>query len=536
MKRRILLISVCCTLAAALLVGGFFAWRSFGTEPVKVYAVSDIGYYDWYYSGSSSSGEVRSDNIQTVYLSETQQVTSVAVTEGQTVKKGDILLSYDSSLSALELSKKQLEIDKTDREIKKAKEEYNSLAGYAAYPLSFFGDFQIVLLTQEETVQTEPVETAEEPSVPALPGEKDEDGRVSTYFLVGGSGTKDAPYLYVIGENIPFDDVFLSALLLEQEQAYVVFARCEDDLFDGIVTNSWGICFTRNENSEVGFSLFTTDGRLGKSLLDPTSRDELEELPDDPIIDPGPVGPSWEEIQMRKKELEQQIREGDIQLRMAKLELARMQRELGDGNIYADFDGTVTFVGDPETAQMFFEPVVKLSAGGGYYINGSVSELALSSVQAGQTVVVSAWESGTFCEGVVTEVSTTPSPDMGWSSGNPNVTYYIYTVFVDGSNDLKEGEWVGLTLGEGSEENEESAFFLDKAFILQENGKSYVYVQGDGKKLEKREIITGRDAYGSAVELCGGIDEQDYIAFPYASDVKVGARTVESKIDELYGY
>lgn len=544
-KRKLILIPTVCVLAAALLVGGFFTWRHFAADPVKVYAVSDLGYYDSWSFSESSGGMVRTDRMQTVYLSETQQVTDILVSEGQEVKKGDILLQFDSSLSELQLAKKELEIDQKDRDLKKAKEEYNSLAGYAAYTLSAAsGSYRIVLLSDVDT-PTEPVETENpdpadptepaDPVLPALPGEKDEEGFVSSYCLVGGTGTKEHPYLYVIADNIPFDDAFISALLKETDRAYVVFARCEENYYDGIVTNSWGIRFDREEDDSVSFSLFTTDGRLGLSLLDPNSRDEIEEEPpiDDPGYDPGPIGPSWEEIQQRKKELEQQIREDDIALRMLKVELSQMQKELGDGNIYAEFDGTVSLVGDPETAYAYGEPVLKVSDGGGYYIDGAISELALSSLYEGQTVQVNAWESGTMCEGVVQSITSTPSTDTGWSNGNPNVTYYVYTVYVDGSNNLREGEWVEMML---SSVDSESAFILDNAFVIKEAGKSFVYVQGADKKLEKREIAVGQELYGSSVQILGGITMDDYIAFPYSADCKPGAKTVKGTLDELYGW
>lgn len=546
-SRKIILILTSCVLAASLLVGGFFTWRHFAADPVKVYPVSDLGYFDSWSFSESSGGSVRTDRMQTVYLSETQQVTDILVSEGQEVKQGDILLQFDSSLSELQLAKKELEIEQKERELKKAKEEYNSLVGYTAYTLSFSGSYRVVLLDDETEIETEPTELTEPtepidpptPAVPALPGEMSEDGIVSSYFLVGGTGTKEHPYLYVIGNNIPFDDAFVSALLQNTRQAYVVFARCEENRYDGIVNNSWGICFDKNEDGSTAFSLFTTDGRLGLSLLDPDSRDEIEQTPpeDDPIIDPigpiGPIGPSWEEIQQRKNELEKEIREGDIALRMLKVELTRMQRELGDGNVYAEFDGTVTFLGDPETAYAYGEPVIKLSGGGGYYIDGAISELALSSIQEGQTVQINAWESNTYCDGVVQSISTTPSPNYGWSNGNPNVTYYVYTVFVDGSYNLREGEWVDMSLSNTDSEN---AFVLDKAFVLQEAGKSFVYAQGKDGKLEKWEIKVGRDLYGSSVQILGGLTIDDLIAFPYSADVKIGAKTVKGTLDELYGW
>jgi hypothetical protein len=70
-------------------------------------------------------------------------------------------------------------------------------------------------------------------------------------------------------------------------------------------------------------------------------------------------------------------------------------------------------------------------------------------------------------------------------------------------------------------------------FIRSENGKSYVYVESDGK-LEKRYVSTGMNLWGSYTEITSGLSMDDYVAFPYGTEVKEGAKTVESDISDLY--
>ena len=74
-----------------------------------------------------------------------------------------------------------------------------------------------------------------------------------------------------------------------------------------------------------------------------------------------------------------------------------------------------------------------------------------------------------------------------------------------------------------------------KAFILQENGKSYVYVRNEDERLEKREITTGRDLWGWQLEITSGLSLEDYVAFPYGKTVTDGAKTEEGSPEDLYG-
>ena len=71
----------------------------------------------------TSSGPVTTDKLQTVFLSATQEVTKVNVRQGQKVKKGTVLLTYDTTLSQLSLDRKELDIQKTKLRLEDAKDQ-----------------------------------------------------------------------------------------------------------------------------------------------------------------------------------------------------------------------------------------------------------------------------------------------------------------------------------------------------------------------------------------------------------------------------
>ena len=112
---------------------------------------------------------------------------------------------------------------------------------------------------------------------------------------------------------------------------------------------------------------------------------------------------------------------------MAELDLRRKQAEASDSSVYSQLDGVVKAVRTPTDAAANNEAVVEVSAGGGYYVTGTVSELRLDTVKVGQTVNIRSWMTGTACTGEVVEISTHPTDgDSHGGDGNPNVSYYPF--------------------------------------------------------------------------------------------------------------
>lgn len=82
-------------------------------QPVSVYGFADeaagqIGVENQ----NEREGVVTARGIQSVFLSESQTVLEMKVKEGQTVKKGQVLFTYDTTLSTLALEQKRLGIER----------------------------------------------------------------------------------------------------------------------------------------------------------------------------------------------------------------------------------------------------------------------------------------------------------------------------------------------------------------------------------------------------------------------------------------
>lgn len=81
-------------------------------------------------------------------------------------------------------------------------------------------------------------------------------------------------------------------------------------------------------------------------------------------------------------------------------------------------------------------------------------------------------------------------------------------------------------------ENGEEVICIEKAYVREENGQSYVLVAGEDDRLEKRYIATGKTVSGQAVIIKEGLSMSDRIAFPYGKTAKEGVKVNDT--DSLY--
>ena len=247
---------------------------------------------------------------------------------------------------------------------------------------------------------------------------------------------------------------------------------------------------------------------------------------------------SREELNKAVAAKTQEIKETEISNKLAKLDLDKKLRELGDGNVYAEFSGTVKTVRDATEAYNNSEAVVELSGGGGYYVSGTLSEMDLGSVKVGDTVQISSWRTGAFCEGKIVSIDDYPTQNSNnWGDGNRNASYYPFKIFVEEDANLEPNDYVDIQYQKVSAQQQTgSSLYLQSMFIREDNGKSYVMVRNEDGRLEQRWVQTGRDLWGSYTQIRGGLTIDDYVAFPYGRDVVEGAQTKEATADQLYNY
>lgn len=489
-----------CVLGIGVIWGGMVLIRNSQKGPVNVYAVSDFAMTDYWGDSSETSGMVTTDKLQKIMISDTQKVSEIYVQEGQTVNEGDALLCFDTTLSSLEVKKAEIEVQRQKLQLTMAEKELKDLNAMKPY--------SSVLITPSNDIDY----LVQEPP-----------------FLIQGSGTAGDPYYYLWSTDEIIDEEMFSILFsednVEQQECYVVLLIRDQNALNGEVLESWGLRLTKT-GEKISMQLYQPD--LPDSILKYDAEKE-------PYYEESGSEYTAAELKQLRDEKAQEISDLKVSIKIAELEFKKMKSEAEDGTVKSTVTGTVKVVRDPDEAYKNGEAVIEVSGGGGYYIEGAMSELELDSVKTGQTVQIDSWMTGTSCEGEIIEILSYPTTNSySWSDGNNNVSYYPFRVFVDEDADLQEGDYVSITYQ--NQEQTGDSLYLENMFIRTENGKSYVYVKNEDGKLEKRDVQTGRDLWGSYTQILDGISIDDYVAFPYGKDVSDGVKTKDSTIDEFYSY
>ena len=711
-KKKILLSATAGVLAAAVIAGAVFGLRGRG-EPVGVYPFVMVGMTEFWGDNQESYGPVTTDKIQTVFLSDTQTVTEVLVKQGDQVKKGDVLMTYDTTLSELELERKRLDVEKAKLQVKEAEEQLQKIKnltpmsgsgnnfptvdedwgrdidpkGYEvsldpAYDGSspekalicwIKGDNAVdnallrLLYTQAvtyqlrnaeqggssasaipegaETIATLPEETnATEPTeTVTIPPETEPDSSEPTNGSGGETGEETGgetgepatdPYeeedyyqsefnrftltapttltirsydvlnggTVLVNKGDAVNLVFSSSVTDKEHSAFVSWKLTSDTTgpLTGIPNGrrSFTVCGVAENPGEVQYTVTAEYAVDGLPTLRDTYRFTLKVVEDsdtqnavnsfDMILkttqDDKQLAPRliWQgvhvtvyddggfgfrffdagmvpdhmltdleeedtfldidfsisytaaEIAQMRKEQEKKLKELTATAKMTEAEYNLMEREFNDGNIRATLDGEVVSLLTEEESRDNRQPMMKVSGGGGFYVEGSVSELEKDRLKIGQEVTINDWNTGMTYTGEVRSIGDFPTSSNGWNGiGNPNASCYPFQVFIDGSADLQEGSYVSVTYSAAEAEN---GIYLENPFLRTDDGEPYVYVRGDNGRLEKRTVTTGKSLWGSYTEIRSGLTEDDYIAFPYGKTVKPGAATTESDLSALYGY
>lgn len=676
LKRTLLILAV----IALAGVGGFFGWKYYSSThaaAVKVYPFNYVGITEYWGDSQESYGPVSTDKIQTVYLSDTQTVSEIAVTQGQEVKQGDLLMSFDTTLSQLELERKEVEIQQHQLDIEEAEKELQRIGWLAPmgnpptepetepteptdptepdmgrqltteYELFWNGSGRtqdtaficwipsgkvitqkflqetIGELTEEEPEPTDPTESTDpteptdptestdptgaseptgatdptsdtnptevtgqpetqptaapetqpvqtDPAPTAAPETQPASEEAATQAAENLTGRQGAiVFATLLSEFTPTEETVAPTAAPETQPTeatgpidptdasapddptaptdaekkdddekecypyYVIFKVTEGNylksdkiIWLGVHVYSDGSISFFDASNVEDFSV--REEEKPTEPTDPTEETEPEET--EPETDWYGSGYTYSELQKMKQEQQEKIKDLELKLKLAQAELKLMQKELTDGNVYAEQDGKVISVLTEEEAKLKTQPLIKVSSGGGYYVEASVGELARESLVIGQEVTVSDWNSGASYTGTIASIGDVPTNDGGSSYGNPNNTTYSFRVFVDESANLQAGNYVSVTYSAA----EQSGLYMNKAFVRTDESSSYVYVRGESGLLEKHVVTVGRTLSGYYLEILDGLEEDDYIAFPYGKTVKVGAPTQEGDYTDMY--
>ena len=559
--KKAIIIAACAVGVCGAVWGGLTIARNAQRSDVKVYSVNDFCMTDYWGDTSSTSGMVTTDKIQKVFLSSSQTVNKVWVAEGDSVRKGDKLISYDSTLTQASVEQAKIDYDRQDESLTTAKNELEYLK--KAKNKETLKQELDKLTAELDALKKKYDEDPDHPyngDAPVTEGAiKDYKKTMTVKGADGSDQTVNVLYYSWLSTSRLNDSKVteiltnLGTLRADKDHpsvdTYVVLVQRYEDKVGGYVDNTVGLVITETytagddtavpavpESRSVSFSV-----RSDLPEFEDTER-KYDDAAIKKLQQKINLANMYLENSMEQKDLAkaivdkaQEVKEKEVNLRLAKLSLDKKTKELGDGNVYAEFDGTVKAVRNADEAYNNSEAVIELSGGGGYYVTGTLSEMELGSVKVGDTVSISSWMTGAACEGTIVSIDDYPTTSgNSWGDGNRNVSYYPFKAFVEEDAALQANDYVDIQYQKAGTQEQGNSLYLQSWFIRTDNGKSYVMARNEDGRLEQRWVQTGRDLWGSYTQIRGGLTTDDYVAFPYGRDVVEGARTVEAAADELY--
>lgn len=373
-----------------------------------------------------------------------------------------------------------------------------------------------------------------------------------------GSGTKKDPYIYLCSDGAVIEASFMNMLLGFNSDAssrknggvnkdgkgvYAVLEIREGDSLAGGFLKSVTVNGTIDTEKPYAPDITWTFTSLGVTKNVPDIPDEEpggdDDFMGDDMWDFGDDVYTASELKEAIAEKEKEIKEIKLDLRDSEISIKQAQRKVEAATVKATINGVVKEVGDPKVGQVDGEPFMTVTSNKGMYVKGTISEMDLGTITVGSVVSGTTQESGMPISAEITEISQYPSNQGGYYYGgesNPNASSYPFIAYVEDSDELINNEWVDLQIQGKVEQG--TSIYLPKALIRSENGQSYVYKADENKKLVKQYVRTGKTMYSSYIEVKEGLNDEDWIAFPYGKNVKEGASVKELEgsgfMDQMY--
>lgn len=236
-----------------------------------------------------------------------------------------------------------------------------------------------------------------------------------------------------------------------------------------------------------------------------------------------------EEVNQYLSEKKSELKETELNLAKSELEITKLEKELKNKVVKSKIDGVVKLGSEGSGTYMTVQST------DGLYIKGSLNEYLVGKVEAGDILNGEDYYTGETFEAEIQTISEFPVESdyqmYEEESSGENVSYYSFTALITDDIEASSGDDVSLSL---QTQSSGESLFLEKAFVISENGSSYVYMRDADGKLKKKKVKLGKTVEGSIVEIKSGLTEENFIAFPYGKEVKEGAKTRKAEIDELY--
>ncbi len=472
--KKLTIVFTCIGTVAVVGGGGYGIYRYIkaNAQPVEVTKVAYLNTGWWGNESTSTYGIVTSNATQEVNLDGEQLVKEIYVKEGDQVKIGDKLLSFDTTLLELNLESEKLNKQTLELELQGMENDLAKLKAITPIPddsaqaVSLVKNEVPMVASQVQAPETEgqsELQTEEtESEGPKLPAEETEDTNLPsteeqpeieqeeeetspldkikaqkrlTYKSkpYKGTGTKDDPYVFFCRDGAVVEASFMNKIIGYNEAgtskknggmngdgkgSYAVLEIREGDAVSGGYLKSIHINGTSKADKPYAPGVtwtFTSEGIVKNEMevSEPEEGDDVQggddwNYGDDGIFEDDSEIYTVSELKEAIATQEDDIRSQKLDIREAELKVRQAERKLEEATIKATINGVVKTVGDPEVGQMDDEPFLTVNSDEGLYVRGTISELKLDSVEVGAMVDGMSQETSISFMATITEVSEYP--------------------------------------------------------------------------------------------------------------------------------
>ncbi len=566
-KARFVVIPLAVIIAAGGIFGGIQYKQS--KNIVKVAEVSGgdsiVGDYGSEVNDLKFYGRLEKGSVVNVKVNNQLKIKSINVKKGDTIKKGDVLISYETHSIEDAVEDAKLQVTTLANNITIADNELNVLKRLQPSENAP----QIII---EEPEEEEPdTDSSETPAQPETPASKYEKLITEKTIPLGGSGTAEDPLVYIAGVETSVSKEALTLLASVEPPLSAVCYVCDENdnqlfaryidgskidpetvedfpLADGVtVTPDGMISF---DGGSVDFATFVTAVSTGMPSVSQNQDfgDFSMFFPED-VEEPAPqtVDPtqnvsaeitlethnyvfSAQEIKDMIKEKEKEKAALELQKKQAELDVRKSEKLSQTGGEIASIDGTVTFVAKDMNHLSDSGAYITITNDSGLSVTATVGEFSRDELFVGMQAEIINYETGVTTNGSITAMSDTPVDDSYYSTSAATdmESMYKFTVTLENDLEISEDSEVQITL---VKEAEVQGLYLLEPLVRTDAGRYYVMVDNNGY-LEKRYIKVGNSTMGM-YEVLEGLSKEDLIAFPYGKAVE-GAATRKTTFEDMY--
>jgi len=382
-----------------------------------------------------TAGEVKIKNEEAIYISKNQRVTKVYVDEGDEVKKGDILISFDPD------EKKEIErnIEKKNIEIK----NYQMDLEEKRFKVS-----DINILSKKRELEKIDIQ------------------------------------MYRTKDDMKIANIELENIKIELENAKKDF-KVKEKLFkiEGISIEEYNSIQEKKLNLEK--ELESKISQIESFKVDLEEDEKNKELI---VKEYDDLKNKYEESLVQQKN---NIEKMNNNIKVLKLEIESLEKDLNDTfeNIKSTVDGTVISVNAEENFKVNTEnSLMTIADINSQYISAEITAEEIKDIKVNQFVKITSDTLGDddYYKGKVTKIDSIATTESG--SGYTDVVVGIEVEFNEEKSLLKPGYEVNLEI---ISKEKEQVMIIPKFAVISSEKSSYVMLLGEGNIVSKKEIKIG---------------------------------------------